>query len=296
LARFYLSLDIPREPCIHANWPVTLAAVARDGNNWTRDEHLLAFNLYSKIPFGSIGMRNPQVIELANLLGRRVGAVSYKLTNFARLDPALKARGVRGHSHGAKGEAEIWEEFAEHPEKLTFESERVLAIRSGKTVEETSEIDVRDLPGPGLDRDAIVRLRVNQSFFRKRILSAYDYRCCVTGLTIRPLLVASHIVPWALDKQNRLNPKNGLCLNALHDRAFDRGLMWIDEDLRVRFSMELRQKAVSTGTEWLLSFEGNALTLPRRFAPDAFLLSRHRTSFPRTTARFQTENSELQHR
>lgn len=268
--------------------------MARNGDNWTRDEHLLAFNLYSKIPFGSIGMRNPQVIALATLLDRSLGAVSYKLTNFARLDPALKARGVRGHSHGAKGEAEIWKEFAGHPEKLAFESERLLAIRSGKTIEETSEIDVRDLPPPGLDRDAIVRLRVNQSFFRKRILSAYEYRCCVTGLTIRPLLVASHIVPWALDKQNRLNPKNGLCLNALHDRAFDRGLMWIDEDAKIRFSLELRKQRVSAGTEWLLKFEGNALILPRRFTPDMCFLRRHRALFSQVTARSQTTKSELQ--
>lgn len=247
------------------------------GDNWNREEHILAFNLYCTIPFGTIGMRNPKVIELATLLGRSVGSVSYKLTNFARLDPALHARGVHGHTHGAKGEEEVWEEFVDHPEALAFESERLLAERLGKRVEEVAEIDERDLPRSGVEREAIVRVRVNQSFFRSRILSAYEYRCCVTGLTVKPLLIASHIVPWATDAENRLNARNGLCLNALHDRAFDRGLMWIGHNYKVHFSPTLRDtldEADST-REWLTSFEGQSLRLPKRFSPDPELLKKH---------------------
>jgi putative restriction endonuclease len=95
----------------------------RHNKDWSREEHILAFNLYCKIPFGSIHMNNPRIIELARILGRKVGSVSLKLSNFARLDPALQARGIRGMSHGAKGEKEIWHEFAEHPETLAFESD-----------------------------------------------------------------------------------------------------------------------------------------------------------------------------
>lgn len=251
--------------------------MAKSGNNWTREEHILAFNFYCKIPFTTIGMGNPKVIELAKLVGRSVGAASYKLTNFARLDPALQARGVTGHTHGAKGEEEVWAEFFDHPEALAFESERLLAARLGKRVEEVADIDERDLPRSGIEREAIVSVRVNQSFFRSRILSAYEYRCCVTGLTVRPLLVASHIIPWAEDETNRLNARNGLCLNALHDRAFDRGLMWIEGDYTIRFSSQMRQS--SGGREealaWLTSFDGQSLRLPRRFSPDPNLLLRH---------------------
>src|SRR5688572_26561406 len=192
---------------------------ARSGTNWTREEHILAFNLYCQIPFGTIHMGNPRIIELAKLLGRTVGSVSYKLSNFARLDPSLQARGIKGSQHGAKGEAEVWKEYADHPESLAFESEQLLANRLGKPLEEVSEISVRDLPREGIEREALIRIRVNQSFFRRRILSAYEFTCCVTGLSVRELLVASHIVPWADDPKNRLNPRNGLCLNALHDRA-----------------------------------------------------------------------------
>ena len=250
----------------------------RDGQNWTREEHILAFNLYCKIPFGTIHMRNPRIIELARLLGRRVGSVSYKLANFARLDPALQARNIEGMAHGAKGEEEVWQEFDHHPESLAFESERLLAQRLGKPVEEVADVETRDLPAVGLERETIVRVRVNQSFFRSRILSAYNYRCCVTGLSVQPLLVASHIVPWSEDAANRLNPRNGLCLNALHDRAFDRGLMTVDDELRVRSSPTIRDLAgEDCGVlDWLLAFEGRALTLPRKFGPDPALLARHR--------------------
>ena len=118
----------------------------RPNKNWTREEHILAFNLYCQIPFGSIHMRNPRVIELARLLGRSVGAISYKLSNFARLDPALKARGIRGLEHGAGGEEDVWREFVDHPESLAFESEQLRALRLGKSVEVVAEVDERDLP------------------------------------------------------------------------------------------------------------------------------------------------------
>lgn len=246
--------------------------------NWTREEHILAFNLYCQIPFGTIGMGNPRVIELAKLIGRSPGAVSYKLTNFARLDPSLKARGIRGHEHGAEGEEQVWHEFGEHPESLAFESEQLRARLLGKPVEEVADIDERDLPRAGKEREAIVRVRVNQSFFRRRIISAYAARCCVTGLAAPELLVASHIIPWADDVQNRLNPRNGLCLNALHDRAFDRGLMWIEDGFIIRFSKRLaasRKKVADETAVWLTSFAGQSLRLPKTFSPDPSLLSRH---------------------
>ena len=253
----------------------------RANRDWNRDEHILAFNLYCKIPYGTMHGRNPRVIELAGLLGRSVGSVGLKLSNFARLDPALQARGVRGLIHGAKGEEEVWDEFRRQPEALAYESQRLLAERLGRPLEEVAEIEMKDLPAAGIERQSIVRVRVNQSFFRSRIISAYAFRCCVTGLAVRELLVASHIVPWAQDIANRLNPRNGLCLNALHDRAFDRGLMWIDEQFCIHFSKRMRGVVNESGAAlgWLTSFEGRPLLLPNRFSPDPALLRRHAEQF-----------------
>ncbi len=222
-------------------------------------------------------MRNPEVIKLAAMLGRKVGSASRKLANFSRLDPVHHARDVRGLEHGAQGEEEVWQEFDERPEALAFESAQLLARRLGYKVERVAEIDESDLPPPGIEREALVKLRVNQSFFRQRVLAAYGFRCCVTGLTSRPLLVASHIVPWAEDATNRLNPRNGLCLNALHDRAFDRGLMWIEPGLVIRFSSVLREATEDSKqtVDWLQSFEGKQLLHPTSFQPDTELLARH---------------------
>jgi putative restriction endonuclease len=251
--------------------------VSRYGENWTRDELILAFSLYSEIPFGKIHMGNPKVLELARLLGRTSGSVSMKLSNFARLDPALQARGIVGLQRGAKGEKEIWDEFRERPEALAFESQQLLAEKLGKRVEDVAQIRTDDLPSEGMEREALIRVRVNQSFFRRRILSAYEFRCCVTGLNVRELLVASHIVPWSEDPANRLNTRNGLCLNPLHDRAFDRRLMWIDPEFRIRFSLRLHDssKKEKQSLSWLLSFEGKGLRLPKNFTPDPDLLSHH---------------------
>ena len=251
--------------------------IDNDGQDWTREDHIIAFQLYNQIPFGTIHMRNPKVIELAAILGKKVGAASRKLANFSRLDPVLQQRGIQGLEHGSHGEEEVWKEFNERPEALAFESTRLLADRLGYQIEDVAEIVTIDLPPPGIEREALVKLRVNQGFFRQRVLSAYDYRCCVTGLTSRPLLVASHIVPWAKDAVNRLNPRNGLCLNALHDRAFDRGLMWIEPNFIVRFSEKLREvtPASKQSVDWLLSFEGKPLILPKTFQPDNEFLEKH---------------------
>lgn len=246
--------------------------------DWSREEHILAFNLYCKIPFGTIHQTNPRIVELAKILGRSAGAVSYKLANFARLDPELTERGIKGMPHGAKGEAEVWEEFYANGEALAFESERLLAERTGRSVESMAELEEADLPKEGKERERIVKQRVNQRFFRLTVLAAYDGRCCVTGIGLPALLVASHIVPWSLDEKNRLNPCNGLCLNALHDRAFDKGLMFITADWRVGFRSDLitGSSPSESGLEWMLGFEGQPIRQPRKFKPDSALLGEHR--------------------
>lgn len=241
--------------------------------DWTREELIVAFNLYCKIPFGQIHIRNPKVIELARAIGRTPSAVSWKLANFARLDPTLQKRNITGASHGAKAEIEIWEEFKSNWEKRTFESERVLAQITGFAEEIYDESRV--FP-EGKTREAIVRTRVNQSFFRAAVLAAYESNCCITGCSIPELLNASHIVPWAVDIKNRTNPRNGLCLNALHDRAFDCGLLTVTPDLRVKVSPKAKRNPSDLGTrELLFRYQDAPVSPPRRFVPDPEFLKYH---------------------
>lgn len=241
--------------------------------DWTREELIVAFNLYCKIPFGRIHNRNPLVIELADAIGRTPSAVSWKLANFARLDPALQKRNIAGATHGARGETEIWDEFSNDWNGLAFESERLLGRLMGQTPELANE--ARGFP-EGKSREAVIRARVNQGFFRAAVLASYGSRCCVTGLSIAQLLVASHIVPWSLDSKNRTNPRNGLCLNAIHDKAFDCGLLTITRDSKVKISPRVKRKPNEEATQdFLWRYEGASISLPRRFAPHPEFLSYH---------------------
>lgn len=261
--------------CQNGSQPVPVPT-ERDGINWTWEEHLLAFRIYNEIPFGKIDEKTPQVRSLAALLGRKVGSASRKLANFSRLDPVLAERGIKGLANGAKMEAEVWEAFWRDPEGLAFESERLFAARTGGVFDgiSLSELDFV----VGTERETVVKVRVNQAFFRRRVISAFRSRCCVTGLMTPALLTASHIVRWADDPVNRMNPLNGLCLNALHDRAFDRYLMWVDDDLKICFSPRLAEvkKEEQEATEWLRRFEGRQLLLPFEFQPSREFLRKHR--------------------
>ena len=164
--------------------------------NWGSSELLAAFSLYCTVPFRRIHNRNPQIIAFAELIGRSPSAVAWKLVNFARFDPDLKERGIQGASHGSKGEAQIWEQYLADPESFAFESEEAIASLNGVPVSEFAGIDTSDLPSVGLDRKRIVKTRVNQRVFRKRVLAEYDFKCCLTGLEYPYLLNASHIIPW----------------------------------------------------------------------------------------------------
>ncbi len=241
--------------------------------DWTREELIVAFNLYCKIPFGRIHIRNPAVIELANAIGRTPSAVSWKLANFARLDPALQKRNVVGAQHGAQAEVGVWNEFSNDWERLTFESERLLNQITGRVAKSVEE--AREFP-EGRSREALIRTRVNQGFFRSAVLAAYGARCCITGLSIPQLLTASHIVPWSVDVRNRTNPRNGLCLNAIHDRAFDCGLLTVTPDLKVNISPKVRTSAADVAArEFLRRFDGASIRQPRRFVPSADFLRYH---------------------
>ncbi len=252
------------------NFKLKRAALRRD---WARDELIVAFNLYCKIPFGTIHLRNPSIIELAKAIGRTPSAVSWKLANFARLDPSLQKRNIAGATHGARAEVEVWNEFSHDWEKLAFESERLLSQFTGHTPVTKEEIG--DFPA-GLSREALVRVRINQGFFRAAVLAAYDGRCCITGLSIPKLLNASHIVPWTVDSKNRTNPSNGLCLNALHDRAFDGGLLTVTPQMKVRLSPRIEKKASDEfAQEFLLRYQNASISPPRHFAPNVDFLRYH---------------------
>lgn len=244
--------------------------------NWTWDEHVVAFNLYCKVPFTKINSGNKDVRELAAIIGRSVGSVAMKLANFARLDPALQARNISGLTQGAKGEEDVWNEFNDNWEQLAYESERILAQYRNSPLENSANIFIADLPPEGRERETIIKIRVNQSFFRNAVLASYDNKCCITGIAIPELLVAGHIIPWSADQNHRTNPSNGLSLNAFHDKAFDKGLMTITPDYTIKFSEKLIEKIKKTESDaFFHPYNGRRINLPQKFYPSKEFLEYH---------------------
>ena len=244
-------------------------------SNWTREELIVAFNLYCKIPFSRTVKTNPEIIRVANLIGRTPSSVAFKLGNFGSFDPELKKRGIVGLSNAGKLDKQIWDEFNQNWEQLAYESEMLIAKFSNKEIEETIETDLSEIP-IGRERESLVKVRVNQSFFRSVILSSYNQRCCITGLNISDFLVASHIIPWKADEKNRLNPQNGLCLNSIHDKAFDKGFITITNDYKVKVSKffdEFRNESIIN--EFFTKYSNQSIVLPEKFLPKKEFLEYH---------------------
>lgn len=242
---------------------------------WTREELILAINLYCKLPFGKLHSNNPEIIKLANLIGRTTGSVAYKLVNFASLDPSLKARGIRGAYNVSNLDKKIWQEFYNNWDALPFESEKLLAKFEHTTIERLNDISVEELPKEGRTKEQIVKVRVNQSFFRRMIMASYDYACCITGIKQPELLIAGHIKPWGVDEKNRLNPRNGIVLNALHDKAFEVGLITITPEYKIKVSPTLKIKENIALQDNFLRYENQSIILPWRFLPDKEFLEYH---------------------
>lgn len=248
---------------------------------WTKAQIKLAFHLYCQLPFGKLHQGNPQVIELAQLIGRTPSAVAMKLVNLASLDPAIRDSGRKGLSNASALDREVWAEFNADWEGLANECQQLRVQLSAPPLPEMGQDDLVDesesIDYSGETKLVLTQQRIKQNFFRRAVLSSYRGRCCMSGLAEPRLLVASHIVPWSRDKSNRLNPRNGLCLSAIHDRAFDRGLIALTDDFRVSISASLKRRAEDELIRnVLLPLEGRSIELPERFLPDLGLLARHR--------------------
>ena len=247
---------------------------------WTRDELILAINLYCKLPFGKMHKGNKEIIALSFVINRSPSAIARKLGNFASFDPTLKARGIKGLTNAGKLDEKIWNEFYNNWDDALIESENLLAKKTKTTIEKLNHINERDLLKEGLEKERLVKARINQSLFRKMMLATYNFKCCITQITNQELLIASHIVPWREDSKNRLNPMNGLLLNTLHDKAFEHGLLTITEDYEIKISSSLKTKNTSEFIQTnFIAFEGKTIHLPDKFLPNKEFLKLHNKRF-----------------
>ena len=255
----------------------------------TREHELIALNLYGKLLFGQFHHNNPLIMDVASRTGRTPSSLAMKLSNLASLDPVQRARGVSGLTGASKQDREMWDEFHANPNELGPESEQLL--HDLFTNDDDLEVDFLERDKVHLERPTqlvapsgptemitSVRARRGQQYFRQTVLNSYGVRCCISGINVPRLLVASHIKPWRDFPNERLNPRNGLCLSRLHDAAFDAGLIALDSRLHVLLSRELKSYFPQPILEQnFLPFEGTSIRLPEKLTePSNEFLSYHR--------------------
>ena len=240
------------------------------GTPWTREELILAFDLYCRIPFRKTKASNPEVQRLSILIKRTPASVARKLGNFGAYDPELKKRNISGLIHGSKLDREIWDEFHRNWNTLVLRA-RNLRESLGETQKELAELEFPKGPS---EREIKGKQRIHQSFFRQAVLSSYEYTCCITGITIPECLTASHIIPWSVSEKYRTDPTNGLCLSATFDRLFDNGLIAISNDLNVVISGKL-MKTVGPSFDLICSYHKKPIIPPKRFLPSVERLKWH---------------------
>ncbi len=251
----------------------------REGQKlWTKEELILAINLYSKIPFGQMHQSNPAIIEIANIIGRTPSSVTYKLVNFASLDPRLKQRGM---VNASKLDKEVWQEYMANWDDVFIEGEKLLAHKKKTTIEKLYNINLDEYQQKdGREVERMVKVRLDQEIFRGAVLTNFDNQCCITGIKMIELIVASHIAPWSKDNKNRLNPRNGLAINALHDKAFDKHLITVTEELKIKISPKFyRAKELLSIKQNFIDYDNKSLIAPKKFYPDIEFLKMHNEKF-----------------
>ncbi len=243
---------------------------------WTRQQLLIAFALYCRLPFGRLHYKNPEIIKFADAIGRSPSALAMKLSNIASLDPAITSTGRTGLSQTSTKDREMWQEMQEDWARFAVKCQQ--AIVQLQPTEESIDSTEQDetINFVGEDRVVQTTARIGQGFFRSAVLSAYRDRCCITGLSIPALIVASHIVPWRHDKLNRVNPRNGLALSTLHDKAFDTGLITINDDMTVRVSHAYAGENDPFFSTSIKAYDGKPIHVPEKFVAAQEFLAFHR--------------------
>ena len=256
------------------------------GRPWSEDEIVLAMGLYCRTSFGRLHQSNPDIVRLAGAIARTPASVAMKCCNFASLDPAEHARGIKGLSGASVADREVFFRLAHDIEALdtAYEAASAKLLRPPDSVpaasidppdEQIARRLIESTASP--DESRLRRERRLQSLFRQVVMIGYDSACAVCELGVAELLDAAHIRPWGQEHNRRLDLSNGVAMCSLHHRAFDRGFLTVDPDYSIRLSRRLLiANPPPFHKSGLLEFCGCRLRLPSRFQPQADAFDDHR--------------------
>lgn len=241
---------------------------------WTEEDELITLWLYYTIK-GGTDKTNPEIIRVAEALGHNFdgsyrhspSSVALKLSNYRSCDPNR----IGGMPHTSADDRYYFDRYNNDAESLFSIVQKILIKTSNH---EQPPINVYpDIPEFASDqfisgtqdyfaddKKGLTAIRTKQYQFRTKLLNIYSNHCCLSGIGTKELLIASHIKPWAIDKNHRADPGNGLLLNSLLDRSFDQGFFTVNPtDYRVIVSKKITDPKTKS---YLLDYEGKQITLP----------------------------------
>ena len=268
--------------------------IMADKRNGTfdEDELVLVLALYKSMDRRDVRKDNPRIVRLSEFLkgvgsgpdgaGRSPGSVYMKMNNYMSLDPDY---GGTGCENIGQGDKEVWDRFYDAgfcglAEAATRTERRLAGFYEGEFLFEDGSCRESELEG-GL-REYMERARIERDIFRSRTVGSYNGACCITGSKNRSLVGACPIKPLEAcleSPKDKLDPRNGLCLNVFHERAFKLGLFTLDDQLRVEVSpavVKNEKKEKTILTDWLCAYDGMRIAVPEQNAPDAAYLEYHR--------------------
>lgn len=163
-------------------------------------------------------------------------------------------------------------------EKISLEYEKPFNPKNFEKEIQSSDFYIQEYGMKyGKEKITEVKTRVGQNVFRKEILKIYQNQCCISGLNIPQINRASHIIPWAENKETRMDPSNGLCLSATYDAAFDKHLISLDEDYRIILSKEIKEYYTKGSVSvYFHKFEGHKIQMPFKHIPNQDYIKKHR--------------------
>ena len=93
------------------------------------------------------------------------------------------------------------------------------------------------------ERTGLVTSRVGQGYYRQEVITKFGRKCAVTGSDLTDILIAGHIVPWRdASELERLEIGNAILLSPLYDALFDKHLISFEDDGKIIFSSQLKNR------------------------------------------------------
>lgn len=249
---------------------------------WSREQEIVALYMYCLIPFNKVSGTNPYIVKMAKIIGRpNANSLKAKIGNFGKYDTNLAAVGL---GHSSHLDEDIWNEYNGRWQELEVDALKLIEDFQKSNNEIQTEIPF--IPS-GKEREVVIKQRSNQYLFRNMVLSAYNNTCCITGLARPELVEACHIMDWTEDEINRINPCNGLAMNVLFHRAYDKLFIGINTDLKVIISDRLYDGLHSIEKiktyEYFKQYNGIKIMLPNKFKPNLEFIDKHFDKFKNAT-------------